>query len=57
MKIKRLLRESQYLQNIYTEDINGKDFIFIDILKEGITLEESVQKNFPSCLKNYRFLS
>ncbi len=44
-------KESQYLQNIYTEDINGKDFIFIDILKEGITLEESVQKNLPYCLK------
>ena len=43
--------ESQYLQKIYTEDINGKDFIYIDILKEGITLEESVQKHFPSCLK------
>ena len=52
MKIKKdSYKESQYLQNIYTEDINGKDFIFIDILKEGITLEESVQKNFPSCLK------
>lgn len=44
-------RESQYLKDIYTEDINGKDFIFIDILRDGITLEESVQKNFPSCLK------
>ena len=44
-------KESQYLQNIYTEDINGKDFIFIDILRQGITLEESVQKNFPICLK------
>ena len=44
-------KESQYLQNIYIEDINGKDFIFIDILREGITLEESVQKNFPICLK------
>ncbi len=43
--------ESQYLQEIYTEDINGKCFIFIDILKEGVTLEESVQKHFPSCLK------
>ncbi|MDA9719238.1 glycine--tRNA ligase subunit beta [Betaproteobacteria bacterium] len=60
-KIKSLLKnknqqdsfiESKYLQKIYTEDINGKDFIFIDILKEGITLEESVQKNFPTCLKN-----
>ena len=48
---KESYKESQYLQNIYTEDINGKDFIFIDILREGITLEESVQKNFPSCLK------
>ena len=44
-------RESQYFKDIYTEDINGKDFIFIDVLREGITLEESVQKNFPSCLK------
>ena len=44
-------RESQFLQDIYTEDLNGKDFIFIDILREGITLEESVQKNFPLCLK------
>ena len=44
-------RESQYLKDIYTEDINGKDFIFIDILRDGITLEESVQKNLPLCLK------
>ncbi len=43
--------ESQYLKEIYTEDVNGKYFIFIDILREGITIEESVQKNFPSCLK------
>ena len=40
-------KESQYLQNIYTEDINGKDFIFIDILGRDY-FEESVQK--PSIL-------
>ena len=39
------------LKDIYSEELNGKEFLFIDVSNKGISIEESVKKNLASCLK------